>query len=208
MARLDKVSKDAANSGKADRTMGLALQDMGRFYEQMGRTKEQTEVFERSLEIFNRLIQEYPEEDWNKFNAAISYDYLGEIGREIEPDPAKLFEIYNRALQIRKQLSTEIYNPEVTLFKRLRALAVSYVKPAALAIEVGDPGLALIYARKALKASEEAIEEDPKQTADRFELLSSSNFFLARAEWHVGMEAEARKHLKECLEAVSKPRLT
>ena len=199
MARLDKVSKDAANSGKADRTMGLALQDMGRFYEQMGRTKEQTEVFERSLEIFNRLIQEYPEEDWNKFNAAISYDYLGEIGREIEPDPAKLFEIYNRALRIRKQLATEIHNPEVTLFKRLRALAVSYVKPAALAIEVGDPGLALIYARKALKASEEAIEEDPKQTADRFELLSSSNFFLARAEWHLGMEAEARKHLKECL---------
>jgi eukaryotic-like serine/threonine-protein kinase len=199
MARLDKISKDAANSGKADRTMGLALQDMGRFYEQMGMTKEQTEVFERSLEIFNRLIQEYPEEDWNKFNAAISYDYLGEIGREIEPDPAKLFEIYNKALEIRKQLATEVHNPEVTPFKRLRALAVSYVKPAALAMEVGDPARALIYARKALKASEDSLEADPKQVADRFELFSSSYFFLAKAEWHLGMESEARKHLNDCL---------
>jgi hypothetical protein len=199
MDRLTKISKDAANSGKADRTMGLALQDMGRWCEQMGKTKEQTEMFERSLEIFNRLIKEYPEEDWNKFNAAISYDYLGEIGREIEPDPAKLFAIYNKGLEIRKQLATEVHNPEVTPFKRLRALAVSYVKPAALAIEVGDPALALNYARKALQASEEALEQDPKQTKDRLELFSSSYFFMAKAESHLGMETEARKHLNECI---------
>src|SRR5207244_490206 len=65
--------------------------------------------------------------------------------------------------------------------------------------EVGDPARALIYARKALKASEEALEADPKQAGDRFELFSSSCFFLAKAEWHLGMEAEARQHLSECL---------
>jgi serine/threonine-protein kinase len=196
---FDKISKDAANSGKADRTMGLTLQGMGRFYEERGQTKDQIKVIERSLEIFNRLIKEYPEEDWNKFNAAISYDDLGEIGREIEPDPAKLFDIYNKSLEIRQQLATDIHNPEVTLFKRLRALAVSYVKPAALALEVGDPARALNYAQKALIASEDALKADPKQTVDRFELFSSSYFFVAKAEWHLGMEAEARKHLNECI---------
>jgi tetratricopeptide (TPR) repeat protein len=144
-------------------------------------------------------MKENPKEDWNRFDAAISYDNLGEIGRENDPDAAKLFAIYNKALEIRKELASEVNNPELTLFRRRRALAVSYVKPAALAVEVGDPARALIYAKKALKASEEALEADSKKVADRFELFSSSYLFLARAEWHLGQETEARKHLNECL---------
>jgi serine/threonine-protein kinase len=199
MAGLVKISKDPTNSGKVDRTMGLAHQALGGLYEQQGMTKEQTESFEKSLEIFERLIKENPKDEWAKFDAAISYDNLGEIGRENDPDPDKLFAIYNKALEMRKELASEVTNPELSLFRRRRALAVSYVKPAALAMDVGDPARALIYAQKAMKASEAALEADPKKVADRFELFSSSNLFLARAEWHLGMEAEARKHLNECL---------
>src|SRR5262249_27627011 len=53
MAKLDKISTDAATSGKADRTMGVALQRMAQFYEQMGHTEKQIDALQRSLLIFN-----------------------------------------------------------------------------------------------------------------------------------------------------------
>ena len=62
MSRLDKISGDAVTSGKADRTMGVALQRMGIFYNSMGNTPDEVKVYKRSLVIFNRLMQEQPEE--------------------------------------------------------------------------------------------------------------------------------------------------
>jgi serine/threonine-protein kinase len=200
MKRLDKISKDSTNAGKVDRTLGLAFQKMGRYCEEMGRTPEQIRFVERALGIFNRLINEYPEEDWNKFDAAICYDDLGEIGREIEPDPAKLFANYDKALELRKDLTTHVRNPEITPLKRFRALAVSYVKSAALSLEVGDPIRALGYAQKALEASEQTVALDPNQTADRLELYSSAHFLIGKAQSQLGAEDEARKHLQKCVE--------
>jgi serine/threonine protein kinase len=91
MHDLDDISRSAATSNWADRTTAVALQGMGDFYSQMGMTKQETEVLKRSLQIFDRLMKEDPAEDWNTFDAAISYDSLGEIGRETEPDPSRTF---------------------------------------------------------------------------------------------------------------------
>jgi serine/threonine protein kinase len=139
MKQLDQISKDLVASGKADRIMGVELQRMGRFYDQMGETQKEIVVIERSLKIFDRLIAEHPEEDWNKFNLAFCYELLGEIGREIEPDPAKQFEIYNKALEFRKKLASEVHNPELSMFRRLQTLAISYGNLAAFSLEMGNP---------------------------------------------------------------------
>jgi tetratricopeptide (TPR) repeat protein len=198
MKRLDQIARDAATSGMADRTMGVALQRMGTFYEQMGMTERQVEVYQRSLDIFNRLMVENPDEDWNKFDAAISYDSLGEIGREIEKDPAKLFDYYGRSLELRKQLVAAVHSENPALSKRQRSLAVSYVKLGMLSLEVGDPGRARGYGEHALTESQAAVALEPSKVNDRRELLSSAYLLLGKADCRLDAEAKAREDLGEC----------
>jgi serine/threonine-protein kinase len=198
MKRLDEVSHDAATSGVADRTMGVALQRMGTFYEQMGMTQRQVEVYERSLDIFKRLMWEHPDEDWNKFDAAISYDSLGEVGREIEKDPAKLFDYYNQSLKLRQQLVAVAHSPKPEPFLRRRSLATSYIKLGMLSLEVGDPARARENGEHALTESQAAVALDPKQDNERRELVSAAHFLLGRAATRLGDEVAAREHYSKC----------
>jgi serine/threonine-protein kinase len=198
MKRLDQISRDAATSGKADRTMGVALQRMGTFYEQVGMTDQQLEVYRRSLDIFNRLIVEQPDEDWNKFDAAISYDALGETGREIEPDPARLFDYYSKSLELRRGLVARPQGTTPTPYQRRRALAVSYVKLGTLSLEIGQPDRAMAYSLKALQESQAAAAQDPSKADDRRKLLSASHLVLAKACARLAREADARAHLRDC----------
>jgi serine/threonine-protein kinase len=199
MKRLDQISRNAATSSTADRTMGVALQRMASFYEQMGRTDDQVRVIERSLEIFNRLIKEQPAEDWNKFNAAISCDSLGEIGRETEADPARLVDLYSRSLALREDVAANVHSPEPTPYRRTLALAVSSIKLAALYLDMGDPAKALIYGRKALLACELAGAADPSKTDDQKVYFSQVHFLLGKASFRTGDEKAARQHLGQSL---------
>jgi serine/threonine-protein kinase len=198
MKRLDQIARDAATSGLADRTMGVALQRMGRFYEQMGMTERQTEVYQRSLDIFKRLIWEKPDEDWNKFDAAISYDSLGEISREIEPDPTKLFDNYEQSLKLNKQLVAKMHSPQPGMLQRRRSLATSYIKMGMLSLDVGDPARARDHGGHALTESLAAQALDPKKADDQLELLSASHLLLGRAACRLDSEAEARRYYHEC----------
>jgi tetratricopeptide (TPR) repeat protein len=200
MKKLDLISTDAVTSRKADRTMGIALQHLGDFYEQMGMTEQQIKVYERSLDIFNRLMTEEPEDDCNKFDAAISYDGLGEIGRETEADPAKILEYYGKALDLRKDLVAKMHGSSPTPFVRRRSLVVSYVKLATVAFELGDPRRACDFGQEALRESEAAIALDTTKSYDRSELLSASHFILGRATGHLGDEHLAQDHLQKCVE--------
>lgn len=197
--QLPQISKDAIASGKVDRTMGIALQRMGRFYEQMGLTDQQTQVIERSLEIFTRLMEEQPQEDWNKFNAAISHEALGEIGRENWADPNKIIFHYNRPLQLRKELVAEPRSAKPDLFLRQKVVAVSYQNWASLALELGDPAKALECAQDALKHSEAAVAADPKKEYDRRELLSYTYLLLGRASLRLAKPTDAQKYLQKSL---------
>jgi serine/threonine-protein kinase len=209
MKNLDQIAVDATNSKLADRTMGVALQRMGNFYEQMGNTEKGIEAYRRSLEIFSRLMQIQPEEDWNPFNLAVSYDHLGETGREVEPDPQKLFDLYGRAQELRRRLVEDIQRPEPTRFQRKYAMAVSSIKLAALAMEVGDPDLARIKATEALHVSESlgqdlppetnAKDRRPKELQQRL-VLASSYYFLARANQRLGNEVEARTRFQQSVD--------
>jgi serine/threonine-protein kinase len=199
MKRLDQISRNAATSGTADRTMAVALQRMATFYEQMGMTDQEARVLERSLEIFNRLVQEQPDEDWNKFDATISYDSLGEIGRETEADPAKLFDIYRHSLKLRDDLVANVHAPKPTPYQRKRALAVSRIKLAALYLEVGDPSSARGQARQALVTCEQAAAADPARIDDRRVNFSQVHFLLGKASFRMGQEAAAREHYRLCL---------
>jgi serine/threonine-protein kinase len=199
MKQLDQISKNLVASGKADRTMGIALQRMGKFYEQMGETQKQIQVIERSLQIFNRLMVEGPEIALNKYNATISHDALGEIGRENWADPNKIIFHYNRSLEMRKDLVADVQSDKPNRFLRERVLAISYQNWAALALELGDPAKALECAQAALKHSQAAVAADPSKEYDRRELLSSAYYFLGRASLRLSQPGAARKYFQICL---------
>jgi serine/threonine-protein kinase len=205
MKRLDQVARDAATSGVADRTMGVALQRMGGFYEQMGMTDREVEVYRRSLDIFHRLMREQPKEDWNRFDAAISYDSLGEVGREIEKDPAKLFDNYTRALDLYKELVAAPQSGGPGSLRRRQALAGSYVKLGMLCLEMGDPARAAEYGTNAVKESRAAAAlqaakgDHSREWSDDARLwLAQSHRLLGRAVCRLGAEAQARQHYREC----------
>jgi serine/threonine protein kinase len=193
MHDLDEISRNAATSNWADRTTGVALQRMGEFYAQMGMTEQETKVFQRSLQIFDRLMKENPNEDWNAFDAAISFDNLGEIGRETEPEPSRTFHYYEQSLKLREQLVEKVHQSQPSLYQRNRGLAVTYMKLSALSLEVFDPNRALNYAQKAVNTSSAAAANaDASKANDYRELLSSAYFLLAQARLRTGKEAAAR----------------
>ena len=194
MKNLDNISRTAATSTWADRTTGVALQRMAAFYEQMGMTKEETEVLDRSLQIFNRLMKEDPNQDWNAFDAAISYDTLGEMGRETEPDPSKIYHYYELARQLRQPLTETIHQEPPSGAQRLRSLAVSDIKLSTLALELHDPRKALDYAEQALSTS---LRFGKIATAKDRELLPGAYLALARSRLLMYHENEARDAYKQ-----------
>ena len=191
MKNLDKISRDAATSGRADRTMGVALQRMGAFYEQLGATDKRIEVYKRSLEIFERLMKEEPDEDWNPWDAAISWDGLGETLREIAPDPREPFDDLSRSLELRRKLVARPRSAKPDAAARRRGIVVSAIKLADLSLEVGDPALSRRYAEEAV----DALQAETRQgsTAAATEALA----YLGRAHAHLGDEAAARRRFSE-----------
>jgi serine/threonine-protein kinase len=213
MKNLDEIARDAENSGLVDRTMGVTLQRVGNLYEMSGDSPKGIEAYQRSLNIFNKLMPQQPDEDWLPFNAAISYDHLGEVGREIEPDPAKLLDLYGRAQALRKALVENPKKAAPTPFQRKYAMAVSSVKVAALAMELGNPLLALDRAKDALRASELLGQEvntdaNAKELTEpqinQLVLLAQSYFFLARAEHRLGQDDLAREHAPKSIEPLQR----
>jgi serine/threonine protein kinase len=197
MKNLDGISRTAATAAWADRTTGVALQRMAAFYEQMGMSNQETEVLQRSLQIFNRLMKEDPNQDWNIFDASISYDSLGEIGRETEPDPAKIYQYYEFSRGLRLQLAKTIHQEPPTLFQRLRSLMVSEIKLSALALELHDPAKALNYAQDALDTGSQLASAKAPNPNATLELFSSGYFHRGRAQLLIGREALAREDYKK-----------
>jgi predicted Ser/Thr protein kinase len=193
MKNLDEISRTTANSATADRTMGLALQRMALFYEQMGATEKEAEILNRSLQIFERIMKQEPDNDWAAFDAGISYDSLGEIGRETEPDPSKTFGYYQKAVEIRERLAREVHQNEPSKFKRIRALAVSNIKLAALALEVHNPSQSVEYAQQAQSAALELSKLPERDTQETRELLAAASRALGQGKARLGAVAEARE---------------
>src|SRR5262249_46559433 len=102
MKNLDQIARDAENSGLVDRTMGVTLQRMATLYEISGDTAKVVDAYQRSLRIFNRLMTRDPDEDWLPYDAAISYDALGEAARETAPDPTQVMDYFQRAQSLKK----------------------------------------------------------------------------------------------------------
>ena len=199
MKNLDQISRSAATSNWADRTMGVALQRMGDFYAQMGMTNEQIQVEYQALAIFRRLIKEQPNEQWLPWNIAISLDDLGFIALQQNPDPAAALDYFQQSLKIREGLVQDVHQPAPPVFRRKSSLGVSATKLDNCYFELGDPADALKYAYEALRAFSEAADS-PDAAKERPSWLGAAYYDLGRAGLPVEGEAMARKALLQSVE--------
>jgi tetratricopeptide (TPR) repeat protein len=213
MKNLDQIARHAENSGLVDRTIGVTLQRLGVLCNMSGQTAKEVEAFQRSLAIFKRLMAQEPQEDWLPFDLAISYDHLGEVARETEPDPARAMDYYKQAQSIRKGLVDRVQTPTPGLFQRRHSLVVSSIKVAALALELGDPALARDSATGALKASEligQDLQLPPppgKLTQQQVAHLigqATALIYLAQAEHCLDQAPLAREHAAKALEQLQR----
>jgi tetratricopeptide (TPR) repeat protein len=161
-------------------------------------TDKSIDVYQRSLAIFDRLTREQPLEDWNRFNAAISYDQLAENGREIEPDPSKLFDYYRRSLALRQELMQRVNTKELPPFRRELALQVSHLKLAALSLEVGDPAGALEEAQQARDGFAKLNASEAGQ-ATLVMMLASAHTLVGKAQGRLGQHEQARESYAQAI---------
>ena len=76
--------------------MGVAHQRMADILEQLGKSSEANAEHRKAIAIFETLIEADPREDWAKWNAAISYDKLGD--RLLSTDEEAATELYQKSL--------------------------------------------------------------------------------------------------------------
>jgi tetratricopeptide (TPR) repeat protein len=213
MKNLDQIARDAENSGLVDRTMGVTLQRMANLYEMSGDTAKVVDSYQRSLRIFDRLMTRDPDEDWLPYDAAISYDALGESARETAADPTQVMDYFQRAQSLKKRLTDQVKTPSLSTFDRKYGLITSSVKVAAMALELGDPVLARDRATDALTAADLLDRETPaplqpgRLSSQRIRyLIASATAFsdLAQAEHRLGETPRAHEHLAKCVELLQR----
>jgi serine/threonine-protein kinase len=198
LKNLGEVYRSPGNLAKADRTTGVAVQRIGTFYEEMGQSKEAIQSYQQALKIFERLIAQHSDEDRNRLNAAVCYDNLGEMGREVEPDPAVLFDYYRKALELREALVKEAQAQGAVPAESWQLLSVSSVKLGTLCLVMGDSAQAADHAREAVEQANRAAAAAPGDHHARRIICSNALFLLGRASAHTGAIPAARRALEEC----------
>jgi serine/threonine-protein kinase len=203
MAGLEKVSRTAENATFADRSVGVAFQRMGDIYLAAGKSIEGRKQYQLSLPIFERLMVSDPDEDWNRWNAAISYTTLGDISRQLgEPAEAARAQ-YLKGLSLREELIAKPRQggppPPTGPLLRKQALAISYAKLGSLAEVAGDPAGGRDWYLKALELSRELAAADPKNLQFR-QSLAGSCLLVGGVCFSLRDEAGARAYYGQALD--------
>ena len=86
--------------------MGVAHQRIAEILDKVGKRDEATKEHERALTIFQKLVTPSPQDDWAKWNAAISEDKLGNFW--LTTDAKKAAAPYRDSTALCEQLATAI----------------------------------------------------------------------------------------------------
>jgi serine/threonine-protein kinase len=202
MKGLENVSVTPENAAFADRSMGIALQRMGEVGLAVGKTKEAREQFEKTPKIFDHLMVTDPEEDWNRYNAAISLTHLGDISCSLGEPAEVARELYIKGLKLREELVAHPKKggpqPPNGPLVRKQALAISYAKLGSRMVVAGDPAGGREYYVKALDLSRELAGAKPDEL-QFLQSLAGSCIILADVSFRLRDEAGARRYYDEAI---------
>lgn len=191
------VSRTAENSGLVDRTMGIAHQRMADILAQLGKTSESMDEHRRAIAIFESLIQTKPLDDWAKWQAAISYDKLGD--HQLSSDEEAAAEYYQKSLLLREQLGATTNDEDLATTERQRALLMSAARLGTLQLQRGDPAEARKFFDKALRQSEIMLDNDPTNSRVKA-AVAGSCALLGKACFSLGDLKATHKYYRKALE--------
>ncbi|MCU0961386.1 MAG: protein kinase [Pirellulaceae bacterium] len=194
---LQEVSRTAANAGRADRTIGVAYQRMADILEKLGKSDEAVQQHRQALAIFERLLADDPTAEWARWNAAISYDKLGD--RSLGTDAAEAGRWYRKATALREDLAAGGTEEAITPVMRQHALAISAARVGGLALSQGDPTEARTYFRKALEQSEAMLRADANNRQAQMAVAGSCSL-LGNVSFRLGAQEDAHQYFHRALE--------
>ena len=184
MAGLTKVEDSDVTRSLVDRSLGVGHQRMADIFQQMGRTEDALNQHKSAIEIFERLLAVDPQEHWARFDAALSYDKIGDLDRVLGGDPALVRESFVKALKLREELPPDLKLGELTPAKVKQGLLNSYAKLGGISMAIGDLEVARDYFRKILVTSERMVAENPKNPQAK-QALSGSYLILGRLSFRL-----------------------
>jgi tetratricopeptide (TPR) repeat protein/tRNA A-37 threonylcarbamoyl transferase component Bud32 len=195
MNGLKRVEESDDTKSLIDRSLGVAHQRMADIFQQAGDTEKAVEQHQQALGIFEKLIKINPEDDWAKWDAAISCDKLGSIAQASQGDVVKARDYFLKALRWREELHSGLHirDPELTPAKVETSLVNSYAKTGMMAMAAGDAAQARDYFLKTLARSERLANDNPKNTVAQ-QALAGSYFLLARLSFHLRDTVAAEKY--------------
>jgi serine/threonine-protein kinase len=172
MSGFDQVSRTTENAALIDRSMAIAYQRLADIYLQVGRTQDALRQFESCLSNFEKLAAAEPDNDWNRWNAALSHDKIGDVIRQTGGNLAAARDHYLKSLALREELAANPRKSEptpLTAVQRQQALAISQAKLGSLAVLAGDPATGRDHFLKALGVSEQVLKiaEEEYQAAKK-----------------------------------------
>ncbi len=197
LSGLQEVSRTAENSGRTDRTVGVAHQRMADILEKLGKTEDAAEQHRQAIAIFEPLVASRPDDDWAKWNAAISYDKLGD--RSLGTNVAEASQWYRKSTALREQLAAQQHEEKITSTDRQHALAISAARVGGLALAQGDPHDALTYFRTALAQSEAMLQADAANRQAQMAVAGSCTL-LGNVSFRLGAQDEAHQYYHRALE--------
>jgi eukaryotic-like serine/threonine-protein kinase len=198
---LTVVYRTAEDTGLTDRTVGVGHQRMADIYEKHGNTDDAIEQHRLAVKIFESLSKANAKDDWAMWDAAISYDKLGDYALSTDAKQAKQW--YLASTSLREKLAREINEPAITPVQRQHALAISAARVGGLALALGNPGEARTYFLEALEQGQfmlDASSADPQAQMQALMAVAGASALLGDVSFRLGNKEEARQYIGQALD--------
>jgi serine/threonine protein kinase len=189
---IAKVATTSEKAGVVKRTSAAARFQMGSVLSDQKKFTEAREEYKLAYQTLRELAENEPQSDKNRGNLALVLTSLGDMALQLEgPEAAR--EYYDQGLALRKEIVEHPRVKDLDPVDARRSLANSYDK---LAMIETLPQQRESYARQAMNLRKSVDSKNPKDSASRADLASSS-LMVGNALLEQGKLQEARPLLIE-----------
>jgi tetratricopeptide (TPR) repeat protein len=195
---LDKVAASDEDSRLLGQSMAAAYMRMGQLFQQLGQSEKAFTQYEKCHAIIADLAARDPDGDVAQANLAATFTMLGEMSLELRRDIQASLDFYQKALEIRKNLTQRQLSDKLDATKVKWDLTESYTRVGVTFLRLGEPARARAFFREALTARQELAAAAGSEPSPRLDVARSHNA-LGEVEFRARRWPAARTHFQEAL---------
>jgi serine/threonine-protein kinase len=157
MVELSKSLEKSGVTGSAELSL---YQELGDLFRKLGMPEEALDQYVQGYRLAEKLVQDDPENDTNRGNAAAMVKRLGDMELALKADLSAARAYYQKALEIQEDVEA---HPRNNFFKPIdhkRLKAFSQVNLGAVALRAGDPAAARPYFDQSLTWRQDWLNDE------------------------------------------------